>query len=156
MPSIMQGLGFRYYGHRDLKADGSYITTKFFCVLYLPVVPIATFRVIAVRQDSWLPYHTIRNTILYKLVSKDSLNLKQIFLVYMASVLFFSYGLSYFFYFVPFVSTHFGVQLGEGMKIILFAFWLWIPWLVMNKHRKNEYRRIRDETFDPNNPRVVG
>jgi hypothetical protein len=32
MPSNVNGFGTKYYGQRDFRADGSYITTNFFCL----------------------------------------------------------------------------------------------------------------------------
>jgi hypothetical protein len=39
------GIGTRLYGKRDKDADGWYTATKFFCVLYFPIVPLSCHRV---------------------------------------------------------------------------------------------------------------
>jgi hypothetical protein len=39
------GTGTRLYGKRDQDADGWYTATKFFCVLYLPLLPLSAYRV---------------------------------------------------------------------------------------------------------------
>ena len=39
-----RGIGIRYYGQRDFYADGSYVTTKWFCILYLPLIPLKSMR----------------------------------------------------------------------------------------------------------------
>jgi hypothetical protein len=39
------GIGTSLYGHSDSQGDGSYIVTKWFIVLMLPVYPLASFRI---------------------------------------------------------------------------------------------------------------
>lgn len=45
MPFHSRGIGTNYYGRRDIKQDGSYITTEWIIFIYFPVFPIASFRV---------------------------------------------------------------------------------------------------------------
>lgn len=45
MPYTLNGIGTTFYGQRDFRADGSYITTEWFAVLYLPIVPLHSLRV---------------------------------------------------------------------------------------------------------------
>ena len=40
MPSNINGFGTKYYGQRDFRPDGSYVTTNFFCLGFFPVVPL--------------------------------------------------------------------------------------------------------------------
>lgn len=46
MPYSFMGTGTLYYGKRDFKADGSYVTTEWFCLLGLPLAPIRSVCVI--------------------------------------------------------------------------------------------------------------
>jgi hypothetical protein len=46
MPKSIYGFGTRYYGERDYRKDGSYLTTNFFCLLFFPIFPLHTVRVI--------------------------------------------------------------------------------------------------------------
>ncbi|MDI3282557.1 hypothetical protein [Polyangium sp. 15x6] len=41
----LNGIGFRLYGARDRWPDGSYVATYCFCVLFVPIVPVAAYRV---------------------------------------------------------------------------------------------------------------
>lgn len=41
----VNGIGFRLYGARDRWPDGSYVATYCFCVLFVPIVPVAAYRV---------------------------------------------------------------------------------------------------------------
>lgn len=45
MPDTFLGIGTKEYGRRDVEPDGSYVTTKFFVIFYLPVWPLETRRV---------------------------------------------------------------------------------------------------------------
>jgi hypothetical protein len=46
MPFSVNGIGTTYYGKRDIHDNGSYITTEWFIFVYLPIVPIGSFRVL--------------------------------------------------------------------------------------------------------------
>lgn len=45
MAFSLNGIGTAHYGRRELP-DGSYITTKWFVLLFVPVVPICSYRVV--------------------------------------------------------------------------------------------------------------
>src|SRR5262245_20240386 len=45
MPYTLNGIGTRFYGKRDLRPDGSYITTEWVTFAYVPLVPFRSFRV---------------------------------------------------------------------------------------------------------------
>ncbi len=45
MPYTINGCGTKYYGRRDQESDGSYITTEWIVFLFLPVIPIGSYRV---------------------------------------------------------------------------------------------------------------
>ncbi len=45
------GIGTRIYGKRDVNpADNSYIVTKWFTLLYFPIIPLGSYRVIKAKQ----------------------------------------------------------------------------------------------------------
>jgi hypothetical protein len=44
MAYSFNGIGTEYHGKREVQPDGSYITTKFFCLI-VPLIPIASYRV---------------------------------------------------------------------------------------------------------------
>jgi len=46
MPWSLNGCGTRYYGGRDQAEDGSYVTTLWASFVWLPIVPLASYRVI--------------------------------------------------------------------------------------------------------------
>ena len=45
MPYTYKGIGTKYYGKRDLEEDGSYLTTEWVVFVYLPLIPLRSYRV---------------------------------------------------------------------------------------------------------------
>src|SRR3989344_9618968 len=39
------GSGEGFYGKREVREDGSYVTTKWFMILLIPIIPLGTYRV---------------------------------------------------------------------------------------------------------------
>ena len=56
MPSSVNGFGTKYYGQRDFRPDGSYVTTNFFCLAFFPIIPLHSVRVIPDPKNSWVPF----------------------------------------------------------------------------------------------------
>jgi hypothetical protein len=79
------GIGTIYYGHRDKLQDSSYIATKWFVILYLPVVPLGSFRI-------WEEKATDPPLVIFNVISQERsmmvrpvpLNRTQVFLTYLA------------------------------------------------------------------------
>jgi hypothetical protein len=44
MPYTFSGIGTHFYGKRDFREDGSYITTEWFVVFYVPLIPVRSLR----------------------------------------------------------------------------------------------------------------
>jgi len=53
----VRGIGAMHYGRCDFRADGSYVTTLWFVVLYLPIVPIRSLRM---RKTGRVKYYGIQ------------------------------------------------------------------------------------------------
>ncbi len=56
MAFSFNGMGTSFYGHDDEAPDGSYIATKWVVFLFLPMHPIASYRV---RPAGDLKYHVV-------------------------------------------------------------------------------------------------
>lgn len=46
MAYTLNGIGTTFYGQRDFRPDGSYITTEWIVLLYIPLVPVRSLRVV--------------------------------------------------------------------------------------------------------------
>jgi hypothetical protein len=79
MPYTLNGFGTRYYGKRELAEDGSYITTLWITGLYVPILPLGSYRIRPVGQGSNYVVHRSQN---YQ-VAKVPLCWEQVWHVYM-------------------------------------------------------------------------
>lgn len=52
MPASLNGCGTMYYGRRGATADGSFITTLWITLVYVPLLPLRTYRVRSVGQGA--------------------------------------------------------------------------------------------------------
>ncbi len=52
MPYTFNGCGTRYYGNQDKGEDGSYVTTEWVTFIYVPVIPLRSFRVLPVSKGT--------------------------------------------------------------------------------------------------------
>ncbi len=79
MPSSVNGCGTKYYGERGFRPDGSYVTTNFFCLLFLPIFPVHSVRVIPDPKNGWMPFS--KNY--YRVLEKRAPNLLQVASIYL-------------------------------------------------------------------------
>ncbi|HZX30254.1 MAG TPA: hypothetical protein VFF03_02785 [Rhodocyclaceae bacterium] len=63
MASSINGIGTTFYGKRDFQSDGSYVTTKWFILAFLPIFPSYSLRVIP-EDEGLFPatrFHIVEN-----------------------------------------------------------------------------------------------
>src|SRR5262249_25467272 len=46
------GIGTMFHGCSDVRPDGSYVATKWFAIIYLPLVPLRSVRMIEIGRQS--------------------------------------------------------------------------------------------------------
>jgi hypothetical protein len=74
----LNGIGTTIYGKRDVNpADGSYIATKWFTLIYFPIIPLGSYRVIKAKQNFFAGFPKYQ-------MAKTPLNVKQVALTYAA------------------------------------------------------------------------
>ena len=61
MPFTLNGFGTKYYGKRFPAEDGSYVTTMWMTALWVPVVPIGSYRVRPVGTGTNVVIHSSQN-----------------------------------------------------------------------------------------------
>jgi|SRR6267143_4551935 len=90
----LNGIGAFYYGKRDFGDDGSYITTEWFVLVFFPIVPLRSVRVIDLGISlgaGWLPGITQN----YQVLKVHNTCWRQVWCIYSwIAVLIGSYGLS--------------------------------------------------------------
>jgi hypothetical protein len=79
MPYTLNGFGTKYYGKREKAGDGSYITTMWITALYIPVLPVGSYRVKPVGEGTNYVVHRSQS---YQ-VARVPLCWEQIWHVYM-------------------------------------------------------------------------
>ena len=80
MPFSANGVGWTYYGQRDLGPDGSFITTEWFIVFHLPIFPLRSHRAISHGTQSVLgPFYQKEH---YSLSKPMRPNVKQVLSTY--------------------------------------------------------------------------
>ena len=122
------GIGTAFYGKRDFKPDGSYVTTEWLILIWIPVLPLKSLRVLYLGKGE-LGIFTISSTC-YSVVASLPLDKKQILSIYayMALVL----GL----YLIVVVSSSFG-HIIQGIADSLLVGSLFLPMFLRNRARKN-------------------
>jgi hypothetical protein len=82
MPFSFNGIGTRYYGHRDISDSGTYTATEWIVFLWLPIFPLRSWRVSRKRSGI--------DTILFSdasyFVKHIPLNLRQVLLGYLSTL----------------------------------------------------------------------
>ena len=58
MPYTFNGCGTRFYGQREQAEDGSYITTEWITFVYLPLLPIRSYRFLPVGKSTNIIIHS--------------------------------------------------------------------------------------------------
>ncbi|SRR5712692_9322956 len=58
MPFTLNGFGTSFYGKRDLAEDGSYITTTWITALWVPLLPLRSYRVRPVGKGTNVVVHS--------------------------------------------------------------------------------------------------
>lgn len=83
MPYTLNGIGTRYYGETDRMSDGSYVTTAWFVLFFVPLLPYASYRVWGTGGGTnWILYSSLKYN-----GYMVPLNWKQVGSVYLKTVL---------------------------------------------------------------------
>ena len=81
MPQSFNGVGTSYYGKRDFRSDGSFVTTEWIIFFWIPIIPLRSHRVLylGVGDYGFFIFHSSR----YEILSRQSLSWKQVISVYL-------------------------------------------------------------------------
>ncbi len=123
MPSSVNGFGTKYYGQRDFRPDGSYLTTKFFCLAFFPIIPLHSVRVIPDPKNSVLPFS--KNY--YAILEKRWPHPLQVLSIYLWGAAAAGMGILYFWKIEPFLKEQVPALTANWMEAFLFCFCLVIP-----------------------------
>jgi len=79
MAHSINGVGTTFYGKRDFRADGSYVTTEWVVLLWLPLIPLRSFRV---SYQGSGPTTGLGTNAEYRVFARTLPNWKQVISVY--------------------------------------------------------------------------
>ena len=82
MAGTWKGFGTKYYGSKDQNSDDSFITTEWIVILFFPILPIASYRVIYGGTERGLG----RSTSYYLILKKLGLDWAQVLLIYFSTL----------------------------------------------------------------------
>jgi hypothetical protein len=80
MQFVFNGLGTTLYGKRDIRNDGSHITTEWFVIFYVPIIPLQSMRINHIDGDKFFLAYSSSS---YKIVEYLSLCVPQILHTYL-------------------------------------------------------------------------
>jgi hypothetical protein len=82
MAYTINGIGTTFYGKRDFRADGSFLTTEWVSLLYFPLFPLRSLRVRYLGQGERAFPIGVGSSDNYAVYDKTPPNLKQVIYVY--------------------------------------------------------------------------
>jgi hypothetical protein len=82
--SMQNGIGSRFIGKSDLREDGSYLTTEWFCVLWLPLFPVCNYRVVKAAESNLIPFFVVSRQ--FVILDKQPVRLKDVVKGYLITI----------------------------------------------------------------------
>jgi hypothetical protein len=95
--TMINGMGSKFIGRSETQADGSYLTTEWFCLLWLPLFPVCNYRVVDVGGRTLIPF--VAGSRQFMIKSKHPVRLKNVAKGYLITVCLgcvFGVGLAFF------------------------------------------------------------
>jgi ABC-type spermidine/putrescine transport system permease subunit I len=138
-PGTVQGCGTTFYGQRDFRKDGSYITTEFFVIILIPIVPLRSLRVRdqgATEPKIKIGFSSARN---YAIYEKTWPNWKQVLCVYGYACFFISWVI-----FIAYMSSYFVQSMNNTLAGILIFVSIILPAFMPLVFRFFARRNLRD------------
>lgn len=89
MPASINGIGTRFYGASSPRADGSVITTRWFTILYIPIIPLSSCRLIHLTGAD--TYQAASRSSYYTLVEKLPIQWLQVLKTYVFTLCYFGW-----------------------------------------------------------------
>jgi hypothetical protein len=78
MPRTFNGIGTKYFGASNRQPDGSFVTTEWFVLLDVPVIPLRSYRVQYLGEQSGFT----KSAEFYNVISPTPLDTKQVLQLY--------------------------------------------------------------------------
>ncbi len=141
MPFTLNGFGTSYYGLSDFLPDGSFVTTEWITALYIPLIPLASYRLSFVPGSN--VYAVVFNSRSYRVVGRLPVHRRQMWGVY-----------KFIAFCVPWIGGGLAVSAYSGMnellglvQVLLFLLMLLmfaVPVIVYRRIRKRQRHRFEE------------
>ena len=82
MAFTLNGCGTKFYGERDYMPDGTFVTTEWITILYLPIVPLRSYRIKPLRSSGFTVLVASWSSGKFSIYEKTLPNWKQVLSVY--------------------------------------------------------------------------
>jgi hypothetical protein len=130
----INGIGSVLYGKRDFRPDGSYITTKWISLVYIPFIPLGSIRIkpSGNATDGAYPFGW---TSRYEVLERTPLSLKQVFSVYVYAYAWLG------------LIAMFDEDISSEGALIVAVLWVALPLVVRTRARKVEGIATRLSSF---------
>ena|ERR1700722_13394667 len=86
MGLVFHGIGTMAYGQRDYWPDGSFVTTEWFVLAYVPIIPICSKRISYTRNSDYATYDRSGGYFVYETTAVDRKQAVYVYL-WLASVI---------------------------------------------------------------------
>jgi len=141
MAKSIQGFGTTFYGKRDFRSDGTYITTKWFILFFIPIIPIRSFRVRYQGHSSKMEGLSAKSSERYVIYEETTPNWKQGFFTYGFMCFFFLWGM----YFTPWLlfKCKLSYLISDTMIPYLLMLFIFMPSIIPYLLRRNARQRFR-------------
>ena len=131
-------LGSHFYGQRDFGSDGSYTTTRWFTVFYLPLVPLSAYCAVPTwpqeRRELLAPVAgSLDAECDFQPCARSG---RQVFFVYAFVLLMVAWLVVTYLYFTPRILGSLGGLIGIPLLFLLAVLPLPIPWFLRYAARK--------------------
>ena len=87
MAASINGIGTRFYGASSPRSDGSVITTKWFAIIFMPIFPLSSYRVI--RETKGDKFLIFGYSSAYSIAEKLPIQWTQVLKTYTFAIIFF-------------------------------------------------------------------
>jgi len=111
------GFGTTIYGKREFEADGSFVTTKWIVLAWIPIFPLRSLRIVPIGEPS--TNFVLWSSGNYRTVEEFRPNLRQVVFTYLYTIVL-----------ILAVFRLFSMRFSEPVFWIMMALWGCVPWLL--------------------------
>jgi hypothetical protein len=134
MAFTFQGIGTTFYGQRDFRADGSFITTEWFVFVFVPIIPFRSLRV-RYQGTSGAVFYSKKS---YLVCEKTFPNWKQVLCVYSFAIFTVAWIV-----FIFYAYTYSAKDLNYFLGLVLLYSFLGLPALIPVIFRHDAKRKLK-------------